>query len=539
MNKKILAVMVSSLLLSACGGGEGYYDKNGNTDGSTQKPDSGNGPNRPDLGNGQTPPDLGNGQIPPDLGNGQIPPDLGNGQIPPDLGNGQIPPDLGNGQTPPDLGNGQIPPVTIVPIPKPGIVPPSVIVPAPEQRELLQNLRFAGGAAELNKAQFGLENWIPRAIAARNGLLYIANDSGTANILRYDLNTKNVLAPIQPENIKGIGQSWNRLTDISIYKDRLYTSSLSSNRVDIFDIATGEAQLVMSLGTANWQGDQNLVTVHPISVAANDNYVFVADTHNRINVWKQSDVVPSNTLKAKKHARLSLPNCSDINCNVRLEAVGDLLYASFNNGEVYIYDVATIQQGATENDIFPIVPLKQTNPGINVFNTADDGLFYGSRNSGHVESFKPQELRGAENFLPKAQDSFKDYRLEGSSTNANLNKATDMVVNQQKVLQLSNGKVTILPIRTVQQYQSNQIGYVSQLQQAAALSQTYMLQDGEDWDTLTNPNLRYFKVNNILSAAVDKNNIQLAIYSKHVHNYKDLLYFIKRLQDSQSIWYAC
>ncbi len=409
-----------------------------------------------------------------------------------------------------------VPPVVkpeiIFPIPKPEIVPPSVILPAPEQRELLQNLRFADdGATELDKKQFGLESWNPRAIAARNGLLYIANDTGTANILRYDLNTKNVLAPIQPETISGIGQSWNRLTDISIYKDRLYTSSLSSNRVDIFDIATGEAQLVMSLGTGSWSGDQeNLAVVHPISVAANDQYVFAADTHNRINVWKQSDVVPGNTLKAKKHARLSLPNCGNIYCNVRLEAVGDLLYASFDNGQVYVYDVSTIQQEATGNDI---VPLKQTNPGINIFNTADDGLFYGSRNSGHVESFKPEELRGAVNFLPKAQDSFKAYRLEGSSTNANLNKATDMVVNKEKVLQLSNGKVTILPIQTIQQYRSNQTGYVTQLQQAAALSQTYMLQDGEDWDTLTNSNLRYFKISNILSATVNRNNIQLQSYS--------------------------
>ena len=402
------------------------------------------------------------------------------------------------------------PPVIIFPIPKPEIVPPSVILPAPEQRELLQNLRFLDGATELKKAQFALENWSPRAIAARDGILYIANDSGKSNILRYDLNTKNVLAPIQPENIRGIGQSWNRLSDISIYKDRLYASSLSSNRVDIFDVATGEAQFVMSLGINNWSGDQNLVTVHPLSVAANDQYVFVADTLNRINVWKQSDVVPSNSLKAKKHARLSLPNCGDIYCDMRLEAVDNLLYASFDNGQVYVYDVSTIQQGATENDI---VPLKRTNPGINIFNTADDGLFYGSRNSGHVESFKPEELRGAVNFLPKAQDSFRAYRLEDSSTYANLSKAKDMVVNQQKVLQLSGGKVMILPIQTVQQYQSNQTGYVTQLQQAAALSQNYILQDGEDWDTLTNPNLRYFKVNNILSATVERDNIQLQSYS--------------------------
>ena len=256
--------------------------------------------------------------------------------------------------------------------------------PVPEQNKLLQELRSADAATAIKKEQFALDSWNPSALAASNGILYIANDGGKANILRYNLTTKKSLPAIQAENISRIGAAWNRLTDISIYKDRLYTTSLSSNRVDIFDVATGEPQLVMSLGTGSWSGDQeNFAIVHALSVAANDNYVFVADTQNRINVWKQSDVLADNHLKAKKHARLSLPNCGSIDCAVRLEAVGDLLYASFNNGQVYTYDVSTVQQGATGNTISP---LKQTNPGINIFNTADDGLFYASRNNGYVDS---------------------------------------------------------------------------------------------------------------------------------------------------------
>ena len=40
-----------------------------------------------------------------------------------------------------------------------------------------------------------------------------------------------------------------------------------------------------------------------------------------------------------------------------------------------------------------------------------------------------------------------------------------------------------------------------------------MLQDGESWDTLTNRNLRYFKVAGILSASVEKNNISIQSFS--------------------------
>ena len=413
-----------------------------------------------------------------------------------------------------------VPPEIIFPLPKPEIVPPTVILPAPEQRKLIQELRFSDGATELKKESFGLESWNPKALATKNDILYIGNDSGTAKILRYDLNNKAVLPTIQPEKMQGIGQIWNRLTDISIYQDRLYSASLSSNRVDIIDISSGEPKFIMALGTGSWAGDQeNFAIVHPLSVAANDQYVFVADTHNRINVWKQSDIVPSNNLRANKHARLALPNCGTIDCTVRLETVGDLLYASFNNGQVYIYDVSTIQQGATGN---AITPLKQTNPGINIFNTADDGLFYGSRNSGHVESFDQKELKNDQNFLPQALESFRGYRLEGSGDNANLGKATDMVVNKEKVFQLSNGKVTILPLQRIQQYQSTLTGTIPELQQATALSQTYMLQDGEDWETLTNRDLRYFKIDRILSATVADNTISVESYSAAAVNDLDI-----------------
>ena len=169
-----------------------------------------------------------------------------------------------------------------------------------------------------------------------------------------------------------------------------------------------------------------------------------------------------------------------------------------------------MQQGATGNTISP---LKQTNPGINIFNTADDGLFYASRNNGYVDSLDPAKLKTAPNFLPAAVDRFNQYRVEGSSSDLTLTKATDMIVSQNQIFHLSSGQVTVLPVQKIKQYQSNSVGSVTQLQQSAAISQNYMLQDGESWDTLTNRNLRYFKVAGILSASVEKNNIMVQSFS--------------------------
>ena len=182
--------------------------------------------------------------------------------------------------------------------------------------------------------------------------------------------------------------------------------------MDVFDLSETEPQFITSLGTGSWSGDQtNKAIVHALSVTANDQYVFAAYIQNRINVWKQSDVTAANHLNALKHARLVLPGCDSIYCDVRLEAVDQLLFASLGNGQTYVYDISNIPAGSSN-----IQPIKQQSNTANIFNYADDGFLYASRTSGRVDSFNIDAVKNSTAVLPNAIDNFQSYQLSGQAT---------------------------------------------------------------------------------------------------------------------------
>lgn len=397
------------------------------------------------------------------------------------------------------------PTVTPPPNPEKPIEPPTT--PA-EQLTLLKEIRLADRAAEITAQTFNLDSWNPKAIALHGDVLYIANSNSASQVLRYDLKTKRVLASLNPEVVTGIKQVWNTLNDISIYKDRLYVASYPSNRVDVFDIGSGEPQFIMSLGTGVWWGDQeNYALVHSHAVAANDQYVFVPDIQGRINVWQQADVIANNHLKAPKYARLALPDCGRY-CEVKLEMIQDYLYASTGNGNTYVFDVKNIKQGATD-----VAAIKQQNGIANIYQKTDDGLFYASRTSGAIESFKVAELKPLDSVVPANIDQIQKYRLQGNDAVQSLAKATDFTVYQQNILQVSNNKIISLPLRHLQQKQSNAAATTLQLKQAQAIQTQRMLQDDDRWETLTNVSARHVYMDKILSAQLNKDSLRLQSYS--------------------------
>lgn len=395
-------------------------------------------------------------------------------------------------------------PAPVTPTP-PGSIPDATPVTA----TLINDVRFADLATEFTAQSFGLDSWNPKAMVVHQDILYVANDSVQASILRYNLKTKTVLSAIHAQNISGIGQPWNRLFDLSVHNDRLYTASLSSNRVDVFDIGSGEPQFITALGTGDWSGDQhNFALVHPMSVAANDQYVFATNTHSRINVWKQSDFTAENRLKAKKYARLALPGCNGISCSARLETAGNLLYASFNNGMSYVYDLAHLEEGATG-----VVATRQENVGTWVFHAADDQRWYAAHTSGRIDSSALPNAQNLQHIFPAAEESFYKYRTAATSTDQQLAGALDIQVSQERLLSLFNGKIVMMPLKRLQQFQSNASATVTTLKQQQAQSCSYVLQDGESWETLTNENLRHFYIDNILSANLQHQVLALQSYS--------------------------
>lgn len=377
-----------------------------------------------------------------------------------------------------------------------------------EQNTLLKSLRLADVANNLQAKDFNLSTWNPKAIAVDKDILYIANSSDNSIILRYDLKNNKVLNEINPEKIVGFNQGWNTLNDISIHQNRLYVASYPSNRVDIFDIGSGEPTFVMSLGTGAWSGDQtNYAIVHTHAVTANDKYIFVPDIQGRINVWRQSDAIAANHLKAPKYARLVLSECGR-SCDIRLETIGDMLYASTSNGNSYVFDVSQLQQGSSD-----LTPIKKESGLASVYKAGADGLLYVARASGSIESYDIKASQQDVRILSALKDQIQRYRLSDQDQTYNLSKSVDLAVYDQTILTLQNEQVLLLPLRKISQNHTTQTGKPVSLKQSQAMAVERVLQDGESWETLTNVNERHVYMDKILSASLKADSIQLQSYS--------------------------
>ncbi|QZA79648.1 hypothetical protein [Deefgea piscis] len=379
-----------------------------------------------------------------------------------------------------------------------------------------RSIKLLDQAQQLNASSFGLDDaaFLPSAVVLKDNILYIANDliSTPAAVLRFDLNANKALTPISNFSSNGSTDDFKRLYDINQFQDRLYTASLSSNRVDIFDISQSEPRFITALGTGNWSGPSNQVLVHPIAVAANANYIFAADTDKRISVWKQSDATPANNKKAIKHAYLSLPDCTSTYCDVKLATVGERLFASFGNGKTLVYDVGQLAESTTM-----VQPIMQQNSVSNTLIQGDDGQLYVSRTGGGIDRFASSNLpaSGAQILPATPLDQFRQINLADQAAPQNLLKAKDIGFNQQTIAAIQNKDILILPQRQVDELHHIDKVTTQQYQYAAmaAAQKGLLLQDSDSWETLTNPQLRSFAINKILSGKLDQRQLALSSYS--------------------------
>src|SRR5690606_28131308 len=108
------------------------------------------------------------------------------------------------------------------------------------------------------------------------------------------------------------------------------------------------------------------------------------------------------------------------------------------------------------------------------------------RNDGSIETYPTQEF-GLKSILPKHNiDQFKKYILKGQAENSRIERAGDVAVYGQQLIHLSNQRVKLLPMVTLQQNKTKQLSSALLLTEFKAQNQTRVLQDGESWETLTN-----------------------------------------------------
>ena len=380
----------------------------------------------------------------------------------------------------------------------------------PPVQDTGESIRLADIASELTASSFSLDAWNPKAIQLSGDILYIADSTPPAKILRYDVKNKKNLTALTAENAFGnTATTWTDISDIYILNNRLYVSASTNHRVDVFDISTQKPNFIMSLGTGSLNGGQPFYALtNPSSVTANDKYVFVADQLNRINVWTQDAVTAKST---RKFNRLSLPGCAS-NCAPRLEVVGDQLYASTTNGHTYVYDIKSIIETTDTNSL--IQPIKTQNSIATVVHNAQDNLLYTAQPSGKILSFSKDNLPSASTAIPdKAVDSVQQYRIQGQTPSQTLPKSLDLAVYGDTIYILSNQKIIALPLRKIKQVISNDPVKSIGLLESQATEQTRMLQDGESWATLTNTAQRNVLINKVLSVSFDGAGLRLQSYS--------------------------
>ena len=372
----------------------------------------------------------------------------------------------------------------------------------------MTEFKVLGQGAELTAKDFGLTAWNPTAMVRDGDVLYIANSQTESKILRYDLKSKRALTAIDPTKITGLAKTWDSLTDIEIHAGRLYVANYGSNRVDILDISQAEPIFVMALGSGNWWGDTlNYSLVHSNAVTADDRYIYVPDIEGRINVWRQSDATAENHLKAKKFARLSLPDCGR-NCNARMEVMGDYLYTSLPNGKSYVHDINKIREN--DNNVAPL--LTESNLAT-LLHRYENDLVYTARNDGTVETYRYKDF-ALTSILPKTSvDQYQKYTLKGQTDSTKLEKANDVSIYGDQLIHLANQTIKLLPMLSLQQNKTQQMSSALKLTESKANTKSRMLQDGESWETLTNHSQRSVLMNQILSANLSGNTLTVKSYS--------------------------
>lgn len=356
-----------------------------------------------------------------------------------------------------------------------------------------------------NAESLGLDSLAISAIERFQDKLYITQDTSPGFISVVDINTFKVLTRIEGiETAKGF-QAYQRINDISIHDGLLYVSSLSSNRVDIFDI-NNDHQQVLSLGsgTGSWSGSNGLV--HAQAVIANHDYVFVADAMSRISVYRQQDLTTDNPQFAKRHGFLAFEG-KYTHRKVQMHIIDQYLMVSTADRNYFIYDLAKLEQ-AIEQGI-DLEPEKRVDNKVQKIDIADNVMTVTFNN--RIEWHKTDEFvkNGFELLTPiktltslngKAVSTLKDVHF----SNDELITATDnhITLNQVLTPQVEFTADTQLPTSTIE------------FDALMPASVTQVLTNDEAHEVLVNRELRSVNINSLVKTELfDDHTVKITNYA--------------------------
>ncbi|MGF1686515.1 hypothetical protein L4C36_07435 [Photobacterium japonica] len=378
-----------------------------------------------------------------------------------------------------------------------------------------QTLRYLGKGTPLTHETFGYAqsgDFAPESVALHGDKVYVGNtNSGFSRIDRYDMRTQKALAPITGFTLNGKEETYRVVSDVTEHNGRLFVASLSSNRVDIYDLNNND-QIIMSLGTGVYWGDTfSTALTHPYSVAANDDYIFVADITGKISIYKQSDATLANHKRAVKHAFFDLPESNSIWRNIKMEVVENELIVSFDNSNTYVFALDSIEPGQTLTPAKQIIHRSQRR---NVYEAQDGSVLTGT-SQGKVEIFNKGELQFTENGVAQApafelNTYFDDLNNKEVSTKASF----DLAANNSTLAMLQGNTVLLADIESLNVYVNNYAAWDPapelDLNGSDVVKQP-LLTNEESWESLTQNH--EVRVNRLLSGKQRLDSLEIISYA--------------------------
>nr|WP_086940037.1 hypothetical protein [Thaumasiovibrio occultus] len=355
-----------------------------------------------------------------------------------------------------------------------------------EDGESLTNIKFLGKGTTLSFADFGYAqeaDFAPESVAMSNGKVYVGNThSSFSHIARYDVANDQPLAPITGFTLNGRDESYRVVSDVTEHNGRLYVASLSANRVDIYDTNNND-QIVMSLGTGSWSGNTYDKTLtHPYSVAANNDYIFVADITGKISIYRQADATLANHKNLSKYGFFNLPESNSLYRNVKMEVVNNELIVNFDNTLTYVFDLNTIEAG--DNLVEPTQRYGSTQYR-NTYQASNGDIFVANRH-GVVEQYNADQFTFVEGGIEGTPShTFKGYVDGETEENTHLNATFDFALENDLLTMLQGRSLVVANVDALRIHQDNTPAHNDTQFNLTQAPVTPLLFDGESWESLT------------------------------------------------------
>ncbi|MDD1792705.1 hypothetical protein LRP50_06170 [Enterovibrio sp. ZSDZ42] len=365
------------------------------------------------------------------------------------------------------------------------------------------DLQYFERGHTINSDTLGLSNLTISAIERYQDRLYVTHDTSPGVVLILDARTGAALGQIDGiPNGSGIS-TYNRVNELYIDNNLLYVASLSSNRVDIFDLDNAH-QHVMSLGTGKFSGTNSLL--HPQSVMTNTDYVFVSDASDNIKVYRQQDVTPNNHYRTPQYAYLQFEGKYS-NRKVQMHQLGDFLLVATENRNYFVYDLRKLEEAAASGTRL----IAEKRIASKVLKIDKDGDQLIVNQNGRVE------WHNIENVIANGFEFTQPTRVLSKLHETAIGNLKDLHFSDDELITATPNEVRFDLLRTnTVTFAPNDLVETTQLtfEELAPFSITEILTNDEPHHILTDRTLRSVKVNSpVKTAFVDRDTIQITNYA--------------------------